>query len=101
MKTTLAILVATLAVLLQPIAFAGPKPKTRTYEVPCTTAWEAAKTAVREHYDVLSLNDQTQAGSFTTGHHLVWSTPGCLLTQWNRRDLHSVGDGTLLRPDSQ
>src|SRR5436309_1788714 len=71
MKTKTAILVATMALLLQAVAFAKPKPKIQTYPVACSMAWEAAKTAVQEHYDVLNLNDQTQSGSFTTGS--IWS----------------------------
>lgn len=51
--------------------FAKPKPKTKAYPASCATVWEAVKTTVQEHYDVLNLNDQTQSGSFTTGS--VWT----------------------------
>ena len=59
---------AVTGVLLQAsVAFAKPKPKTKTYPASCATVWEITKATVQEHYDVLSLNDQTQSGSFTTG----------------------------------
>lgn len=59
---------AVTGVLLQAsVAFAKPKPKTKTYPASCATVWEITKATVQQHYDVLSLNDQTQSGSFTTG----------------------------------
>lgn len=59
---------AVTGMLLPPnTAFAKPKPKTKTYPASCATVWEVTKATVQEHYDVLSLNDQTQSGSFTTG----------------------------------
>lgn len=48
-------------------AFSKPKPATRTFNAACANVWNATKTAVKEHYDVLNLNDQDQSGSFTTG----------------------------------
>lgn len=57
--------------LLSAFVFAKPKPATRTFAAPCPDVWEATKTAVENHYDVLNLDDQKMAGSFTTGS--VWS----------------------------
>jgi len=57
--------------LLSTLGFAKPKPATRTYKVSCSEVWKVTKVVVREHYDVLNLNDQEQAGSFTTGS--IWS----------------------------
>ena len=65
--TKTAILITTTILLYASVGFAKPKPKTKTYPVSCATVWEATKAVVQEHYDVLSLNDQTQSGSFTTG----------------------------------
>jgi len=46
-------------------------PPNRNQQLTCSkphaTVWKAAKATVKEYYDVLSLNDQEQAGSFTTG----------------------------------
>lgn len=57
--------------LLPDLAAAKPKPVMKTFAAPCTELWEAAKSAVEGHYDVLNLDDQKMAGSFTTGS--VWS----------------------------
>jgi hypothetical protein len=59
--------IAVSTLLLSTLAWAKPKPATRTYAAPCSKVWDAAKTVVQENYDVLNLNDQTQSGSFTTG----------------------------------
>ena len=53
--------------LLSGIALAGPKPATKVFSLPCVQVWEGAKDAVQSNYDVLTLNDQTRSGSFTTG----------------------------------
>jgi hypothetical protein len=57
--------------LISTFAFAKPKPATRTYSAPCPEVWEATKTVVEGHYDVLNLDDHKMAGSFTTGS--IWS----------------------------
>ncbi len=54
--------------LLSLAAWAKPKPTTKDYAAPCSKVWEAAKTAVKNGYEALSLNDQSQSGSFTTGN---------------------------------
>lgn len=53
--------------LITGIAFAGPKPALKVFSMSCPQVWEGAKAAVESNYDVLSLNDQTRSGSFTTG----------------------------------
>jgi hypothetical protein len=53
--------------LIATIAFAGPKPATKEFSLSCAQVWWGAKAAVQNNYDVLSLNDQTRSGSFTTG----------------------------------
>jgi hypothetical protein len=53
--------------LISGIAFAGPKPATKAFSLSCAQVWQGAKAAVQSNYDVLSLNDQTRSGSFTTG----------------------------------
>jgi hypothetical protein len=69
MNTALRILAFALVsvLLLSTPAVSKPKPTTKTFSASCTQVWNAAKSAVKEHYDVLSLNDQEQSGSFTTG----------------------------------
>jgi hypothetical protein len=57
--------------LLSSFAIAKPKPATRTYPASCPEVWEATKTVVEGHYDVLNLDDHKMAGSFTTGS--IWS----------------------------
>lgn len=65
-------LVCSLCVLLTcSTLYAKPKPAMRTYAASCSRVWDAAKAAVKSHYDVLNLNDQDKSGSFTTGS--VWS----------------------------
>ncbi|HZP22821.1 MAG TPA: hypothetical protein VFB04_05200 [Terriglobales bacterium] len=64
----------TIAVCLLAMAIpatAKPKPKVQKFNANCADVWEAAKIAVQEHYDVLTLNDQTRSGSFTTGS--IWT----------------------------
>src|SRR3954451_1042382 len=53
--------------LISGIALSGPKPATRAFSSSCPQVWEGARAAVESNYDVLSLNDQTRSGSFTTG----------------------------------
>ena len=53
--------------LISGIALAGPKPATKAFSLSCAQVWDGAKAAVQSNYDVLSLNDQTRSGSFTTG----------------------------------
>jgi len=60
------VVVVCLFVLSVP-AMSKPKPATRTFNAACAEVWKATKTTVKDHYDVLSLNDQEQSGSFTTG----------------------------------
>ncbi len=55
------------SLLLNSSAYGKPKPAIRTYDVPCAELWKAAKLTVRTYYDVLSLNNEEQLGSFTTG----------------------------------
>jgi hypothetical protein len=52
-------------------SFAKPNPTNKAFGRSCAQVWKSAKAVVRNHYDVLSLNDQEQAGSFTTGS--AWS----------------------------
>jgi len=53
--------------LISGIAICGPKPATKVFSLSCAQVWNGAKAAVQSNYDVLSLNDQTRSGSFTTG----------------------------------
>jgi hypothetical protein len=53
--------------LICTLSWAKPKPATKTYTAACPKVWEATKVVVQGNYDVLSLNDQAQTGSFTTG----------------------------------
>ncbi len=46
---------------------AKPKPATKEYPAPCSVVWQAAKTAFKEHYEVLSWNAEDQTGSLATG----------------------------------
>ena len=39
----------------------------RTYTVPCADLWRVAKQTVKTYYQVLSLDNEEQLGSFTTG----------------------------------
>ncbi len=71
MKIATVVLTLTLFAALSPMALAKPKPATKVYPVSCETLWTATKKAVSNHYDVLSLDDKEQAGSFTTGS--IWS----------------------------
>jgi hypothetical protein len=50
-----------------PIAIAKPRPTTHSYPSPCSRVWKAVKIALYAHYDILSLDEQDQSGSFTTG----------------------------------
>jgi hypothetical protein len=58
----------TLILLLCAEVAAKPHPKTRNYAASCDKLWVAAKLAVKEQYDVLSLNDQDKTGAFQTGN---------------------------------
>lgn len=55
------------SLLLSVSAYGKPKPAIRTYDVSCADLWKAAKLTVKTYYDVLSLNNEEQLGSFTTG----------------------------------
>jgi len=46
---------------------AKPKPVTKEYPTPCSVVWQAAKSAFKEHYEVLSWNAEDQTGSLATG----------------------------------
>lgn len=71
MKKLSSLALLTFAIFASPLASAKPKPATRAYATPCPEVWEAVKTVVEGHYDVLNLDDQKMAGSFTTGS--IWS----------------------------
>lgn len=60
--------VVILSLLVLPSAEAKPHPKTHNYAASCEKVWAAAKLAVKEQYDVLSLNDQERSGAFQTGN---------------------------------
>ena len=52
-------------------AMANSKPKSQTYQAPCSTVWQATESVVRQHYDVITLDKDAQTGSFTTGNGLT------------------------------
>ena len=53
---------------------AKPKSAMKEYPAPCSLVWQAAKSTIREHYQVLCWDDQDQTGSLAAGSSFagVW-----------------------------
>jgi hypothetical protein len=60
-----------LPLLLSTLAWAAPKPTTKDFTAPCASVWDAAKTVVPKHYEVLNMNDQAQSGTFNIGNGVI------------------------------
>ncbi len=72
MKT--ALILAYFLLFVMPV-WAAPLPTTQTYPMSCTKLWPAVKSIVQAHYDVLSIDDTTHSGLFTTGTYMTGVRP--------------------------